>query len=525
MIYSRIRLVFFGVVFLLSGVCVSAVAEKHSTMPICDTLEQNLDGVVADVGKALPYAALYQAVAADELYTTLDMIEAGAADSERNSEGKNALLLAAEMNMPHVITVLVDRGDNINAQDRFGNSALHLAVTAHDLYTSKMLFEKGIDQGLANEKHYTALHAAAKSADEVLIEGLVSLGMDALASPNPNRFYSPYDIAAESKRWDITALFRAKGYDRGVLVNAAYGDIGAFTEYLETKPDNLEYENRTGNTPIHRATAAGHYELVKFLLDHDVDFRVINIEGEQPFTIAVKKNCKKIFKLFLEYGMAINERDDTHFGNTSLIHAVRGGNLDMINFLLDLGAYIAHPSGVGDTPLHNAVAMNELESARLLLDRGAVVDLKNHAALTPLHMAALNNLTAMAELLIAYGANIDNTDKRLWTPLHVAVDAGHIPMVRFLLANDASASLQDKVGNTPLHLAALKSNFRIATILVRAGASVNAANDAQIIPLHTVVQKGLEKFALYLLNAGADGDILDADGHSSLYIALYNDHY
>ena len=426
--------------FFMIFACVHNSQADNPTIPDADALPESVIETNTPTidPENLPYATLYQAVAANELYTTIGMIEAGVKDTKRNVEGKNALLLAAENDMPHVITLLVDEGDDINVQDNLGNSALHLAVAANDLYTCQMLLEKGINKEILNEKNYTALHIAAESAGETLIEMLVEMGMNPLFTKSSGRFYSAYDAAADSKRWEITALFRRHGYDRGALVNAGYGDVDAFKEYVATDPDKLDETSKMGYAPIHFATAMGHYDMVKFLLQHGSDPLWTNAEGLQPFVTAIEKGYKDIFLLFLENGLDINERDGTYFGNTPLIHAVRDGNLDMINFLLDLGAYIGQPSALGDTPLHNAVDSNQIESAKLLLERGAVVGLKNHDAITPLHIAAEKNLSDMATLLLSYGANIDNKDKRQWTALHIAVDKGHIPMIRFLLENHAS---------------------------------------------------------------------------------------
>jgi ankyrin repeat protein len=354
-----------------------AVAETTSDAQVSvETPPEVIENIEAPTEeKPLPYAALYQAVAADELYTAITMIEAGAKDTDHDPQGKNALLLAAEKKMPHIITLLVEDGADINVQDSLGNSALHLAVAANDLYTSKMLIERGIDKKLVNSRHYTALHEAAETAGVEMVEMLLEMGMDPLFTNNPTRVHTAYDVAGESKRWDVTALFRKHGFDKGAHINASYGDIQAFIEYKNNNVTKFQPQGRMGYSPLHFATAMGHYDLVKLMLENDANPRWSTAEGLECTTIAIQHSHKDIFNLFLEYGLDINSRDSSFYGNTPLIHATRSGNLEMINFLLDLGAYIGGPSALGDTPLHNAVDSNQIESARLLLDRGAVVGL------------------------------------------------------------------------------------------------------------------------------------------------------
>ncbi|MBQ7665997.1 MAG: ankyrin repeat domain-containing protein, partial [Synergistaceae bacterium] len=54
------------------------------------------------------------------------LIEAGAEDT-RDNEGRNALMLAAQWNVPEVVDALIDAGADVKAKDKSGMTALDYA--------------------------------------------------------------------------------------------------------------------------------------------------------------------------------------------------------------------------------------------------------------------------------------------------------------------------------------------------------------------------------------------------------------
>lgn len=90
-------------------------------------------------------------------------------------------------------------------------------------------------------------------------------------------------------------------------------------------------------------------------------------------------------------------------GFTDLHLAVFGGQLDLIEFLVQHGADLRHS-------LHVAAFCYNLKVARLLLDAGAEKVERNDtlgSGMTSLHLAAGSGCLKMVQLLAENGANID----------------------------------------------------------------------------------------------------------------------
>ncbi len=496
--------------------------ELAATTPEILPADQDNTSVLS--ASPLVYTSLLDAVAAGNVYTALDMIKAGIKDETRNEEGKNALLMAAESRQPHIITALADAGDDLFAHDNLGNTALHLAARANDVYTATMLVQRGIPVTVINDRDYTPLHEAAEQGNLECAEALVTLGADPLKSYDDKMYTPAYKVAGLAKHYDITAMFRKMGYNVVAYVNAGIGDVGALQEYAETDPSQLDRISRTNNTPLFNAAANNQLEAVKFLLDHNVLVTPI-LGGDLPEFAALRHGYKDILLAFFEHGISPNEHNAGYYGNTMLIEAVRAGNLDMMQFLLDQGADLGATSLRGETPLHHAVDAEKPEAALFLLDRGYVIDIKNAKAYSALHLAAEQNKPDMVTLLLDQGANIELTEKRRWTPLHIAADAHHNSMVELLLKRGAQVNARDKKGDLPLHIAAEKDFEDLGVILLAAGADYKSANQRGITPLHLTAQNGNITFTKRLLEAGAEVNAADEMNKTPLFYALCTDHY
>ena len=73
---------------------------------------------------------------------------------------------------------------------------------------------------------------------------------------------------------------------------------------------------------------------------------------------------------------------------SQLFKAIRDGNLQVVQALIQKGVNLDCKNDYGQTPLHHAVLYEKVTIVELLLEKGANLDSKNKNGIMPLHHAA-----------------------------------------------------------------------------------------------------------------------------------------
>jgi hypothetical protein len=97
-----------------------------------------------------------------------------------------------------------------------------------------------------------------------------------------------------------------------------------------------------------------------------------------------------------------------------------------------------------------------LEMVQLLLEKGAYIDAKDGHGRTALHEASRKGHEMVAQLLLKNGAGIDAKDGHGRTALHEASRKGHEMVAQLLLKNGAGINAKDERGRTALGKASTK---------------------------------------------------------------------
>nr|XP_023416498.1 POTE ankyrin domain family member H [Cavia porcellus] len=146
---------------------------------------------------------------------------------------------------------------------------------------------------------------------------------------------------------------------------------------LLQKPDTV-YRDSKQRTALHYASAYGHPEVVRLLIQKKFD---------------------------------LNAWDSDH--DTALIKAVKCYEEDCVSILLEHGANPNITNAKGNTALHYAVYSSKSSLAAKLLSHGADAEAKNKEGLTPLMLALRENRMEAAALLKKTGTkNVVNEPER-----------------------------------------------------------------------------------------------------------------
>ena len=128
------------------------------------------------------------------------------------------------------------------------------------------------------------------------------------------------------------------------------------------------------------------------------------------------------------------------------------------------GREAPHPTSL-TTPLQVAVLGGELGVVQLLLEHGALVNVKTMDGMTPVQEAANLGFEAVALLLLQHGADLSEVGARGRTALHWAALSGHGEVSRALLQHGANVLAETDDGRTAEDLALAGSHFKVLAIL------------------------------------------------------------
>ena len=236
------------------------------------------------------------------------------------------LMLAAREGHVELNRILVGAGADVNASAGDGKTALALAIFNGHYEAASFLVDSKADVNKADAQRFTPLFWAV---DRRNMETAPNFPWMVTADPMP-----------------LIRRLLAAGADPNALVNNT-----PRARMREGSPRIVF------STALMRAAFAGDLELVKLLLDHGADPKVMSRDSETMLSAAAglafihgyhrgksPEERLQVVKLFVELGNDVNHHDD--YGITPLMAAGNYGNVPIIQYLIDAGADLsAHDLG------------------------------------------------------------------------------------------------------------------------------------------------------------------------------------
>lgn len=188
-----------------------------------------------------------------------------------------------------------------------------------------------------------------------------------------------------------------------------------------------------------------------------------------------------------------------------LVRAAGLADVPAMRQLIKDGAQVNAVDEWGNTALLVAARGGDLETARLLLRAGADVD-GRAGPLTPLGQAALRGHAHMVRLLLRAGARVDATGLNEQTPLMNAVQLNRLEAAELLLKAGAGTQATNRAGEGLLVVAVNADMPQMLDLLLRHGLDPNQPDADGLTPLYWATQLKREVLAQRLLAAGARAD-------------------
>jgi ankyrin repeat protein len=234
---------------------------------------------------------------------------------------------------------LLAQGVDINARDKYQNTALIEASILGDMKWVETLLKKGAKVDSKNEGGWTALICAASKGNNDIVELLLKKGADLEARTDEGM--SALSRAIYDGKPDTVRLLLAKGAQ-------------------------VEFKDRWGDTPLFLA-ANRNPEIVRSLLERNADVHARNNDAETPLMIAFQEGS---VNAMLDKGADVNAQDGS--GNTALMDAILDYNPTKVRILLEHGADVSIENRRGETALRIAQQYsNKQEVIEMLKRSGA----------------------------------------------------------------------------------------------------------------------------------------------------------
>ena len=168
-------------------------------------------------------------------------------------------------------------------------------------------------------------------------------------------------------------------------------------------PKHVIAEGGLKRTPMHVAASRGHADILSLLLDHGAKVDMRDRSGRTPLYRASEYGHLKAGQVLLDRGADIKARSHkSDFFWTPLFHAVLNRHFEYSRMLLKRGAVIDAPDCDSETVLHTAVRWGDTQAVQFLLEHGADVNVRNKHGQTPVQIAFYFGPQEIAELMSKY---------------------------------------------------------------------------------------------------------------------------
>lgn len=418
---------------------------------------------------------------------------------------------------PACVRFLVSRGADVKAQDKRGWTGLHICARMKgdvSLDMAKVLIELGADPSADQRPRPKTEDGAGEDARQEHGGDGCECGQHigaALGAAFKAATGKTLDLTEQTKELDVTPLHHACGY----------GDNLPMAELLISHGAKVDVNDWVAGTPLIVAAQAQRDEIVSLLLRQPgcaATLSVRNKAARLPIHHAAESGSKALVAMLVEAGSLVDPVlegegvPDREKGLTPLLLACKNasdeGKLDVIEYLLEHGADVAHVGANGQTALFLSVTAKSVDAARLLVKHGA--DLKASVGpfedVNSLHVAATSGAAELCRWLVEEaGFGVDAADNSGYTPLIQAAGySGSPETIRTLvgaLGADIEAAIDD--GRRALHFAAFKGQEGCARELIALGADKEAVDGSGWTPLHFAARYHHVDVIRLLLEAGA----------------------
>ncbi|XP_035214787.1 serine/threonine-protein phosphatase 6 regulatory ankyrin repeat subunit C-like [Stegodyphus dumicola] len=291
------------------------------------------------------------------------LLEKGADINSTNHEGLTALYIAAKNSDYELVRYLLEKGADVSRRDIFGDTALHYAckrkssaVNNSDYELIKLLLENGVDVTKTGRRRKTALHIACERRSSAIVKLLTEKSPSYILNLVDSLGNTPFIYACGKQSAEVIRFLLSQG--SSVVVKSSYGDdpLMCAVEYNEA-----EYAISVASVLLEAGAKIDHLLLIaaikrarmelhdtanypafldfcRLLMDRGCNLNAVDWKGRTALHVAIETNQEILVRKLLISGKDIDIEKRDSEGFTPLLYACRYGYRRMVDVLMICGA-------------------------------------------------------------------------------------------------------------------------------------------------------------------------------------------
>lgn len=419
----------------------------------------------------------------------------------QDDNGNSLLTIAIIWGDEDIAEKLLTAGVDINHQNRYGETAVHLAVQTQNIQALRWLLKHSAKVEQQNISAKTALHIAV---ERDLVD-YADLLLAANATPRIKDSDGQTALEAAGQRQQEAML----------AVLASYGFRPKGSSDLDRRLDVAQNLQSNGITALQLAVERDDLPLIKKLLQTAKMPWRTNAHGHTLITLAAQHASPKTLAFLLQSAKGAGSLGPQQ--RNALFFALDGHANENLDVLLKNGTSPLQEDTDGSTAIDYALA--EYPDAAMPL----ITSLAPSQWQTSwLPVAAEHGQTQLCELLLAQGLAVDSVNKEGKTALWYASRQGQANILQMLLDSGANVLITDNNGNTAAHIAASYSPKALEKLLTDSDTVgiLNTHNHDGDAPIHLATAHSQLKNISLLIKHGVDINSRDSNGNTPLILAV-----
>ncbi len=301
---------------------------------------------------------------------------------------------------------------------------------------------------------------------------------------------------------------------------------------LSQKGNEVNKITHDGRTYIFWAAYKDNLPFMRYLIARGAVTDIVDEHGYSllNFSAVTGQQNPELYDFIFAHGARVKEEKNREGANAQLLLLPHLKDAKMIRYFEAKGLALSDVDKKGSGAFHYAARGGQIDMLDWLIKEGVAYNTTSENGRNAMHFASeglrgYNNTLNVFEYLESKGIAPDAITKSGKSPLMLyAPDGEDARVIEYFLNKGASPDQADEEGNTALMYAAKYNGVEIVSPLVHNTKDINAANKKGQTALTHAVQRNTAEIVAQLIAKGARVNVVDEEGNNLVYylVQSYN---